>query len=208
LKQTLESIAKIAVCLVVLAIIYPLVCDDSPVKKTSVSTPTDTSFAPVTHSEYRPPIIEGKSSPVKLPEGVSQKDVVKVTTLKVRDSKGGIKDINVVETKDGETFVEKDADLVSVDVVEYKPPIVSFGMGYGGGLSFGLKNDKFALSPVMTVSPIEWFGRVKLPVGSLDIDGIGIGASVRAYHDIHIGAAKTWDFDGGSGVKINLTFEF
>lgn len=208
MKQNLGNIAKIAVCLVVLAVIYPLMCEDSPVKKTSVSTPVDTNFAPVTHSEYRPPIIEGKGSPVRLPEGVSQKDVVKVTTLKVRDSKGGIKSINVVETKDGETFVEKDADLVSVDVVEYKPPIVSFGMGYGSGLSFGLKNGKFALSPVMTASPIDWFGRVKLPVGSLDIDGLGVGASVRAYHDIHIGAVKVFGFDGTGSVKINLTFEF
>lgn len=182
-------------------------------------TPADSSFTPIDHRSYTPPLLPALSKrsavpPVtKLPRGVRERDVRRVVQL---EWKGVPAPTNIIELKNGEVFVEKDSPLERVTVVDYNPPVLALGLFPGIGVSLGLEKgnvgepwrNRAKLSPVLKASFVEVCGTVKLPMIAADLDGAGIGAEWTIYHDIAIGAALFGEYSNLNQRSFKVTLQF
>ena len=168
--------------------------------------PHDPNFTPVIYGTYQPPsvpMLSSKKSGLKLPEGMSEKDVAKVTTIERTEGKP----IDIIETKSGEIFIAKDSTIRSVRVTMFEAPVFSFDWRFGFGASLGYR-ERFQFSPSVTFAPLEWYGKLHAPTLTADLDGIGVGGQLRVYHDIYLGPAHVWRYDVGSQFKATVHYMF
>jgi hypothetical protein len=212
MSSSLKYIAIILVAVVVLVFFFNIKsCGSANNAVQSTNVPIDSNFAPVTHQTYQPPSIPFLSKeklPVKLPQGVKEKDVKKIIKLTVRDIPSGGKEINIIESKTGEIFVQRDSSIVSIGVIDVRPPLIAFDFRFGAGLSLGKCGKGLRYSPAVLFAPIEWDGWLQLPVVAADLDGIGPGAQIKIYHNIYLGAAQLWRYDVGQQSKIILSYVY
>jgi hypothetical protein len=211
-KDYLKAASVIIVCATIVFIVLQMKsCGKKASVSASVSSPTDSNFSQISHEEYKPSSLpfSGKKAPVNLPEGVEEKDVQRVVSIEVKDvPKSEPKKIDVVETKSGEIYVAKDTSVVSVKVTEFEPKLFDFDLRFGVGLSVGLPSSGVRLSPAAVAAPIVWAGFIHAPIVVADLDGLGVGAQARLYHDIFVGAARFWRYDGGNQYKVLLSLIF
>ncbi len=205
---TYSAIALLAIALALVAIrLSGFSCGGIGGRSRSVTeTPLDTTFSPVKHTDYRVPTIASlsqKKGPARLPEGVSESDVKRVTSLKFR---GGSRATDIIELKTGELFVEKDSSLESVTVTEYEAPFLAWEPSLGLGLSIRPRFSEGppTLSISAGASVIQFLGRVDLPVLCADLDGVGLGARVKFYHDLSAGACLLWRYTDPSEKVIKI----
>jgi hypothetical protein len=201
------------VCITALITIWRLeTCNSKDSSTVTVVTPKDTNYAPVTHKDFQPsslPFLKKKSSGVKLPAGISEKDVEKIISVAVKDvPKDSCKRIDIIQTKDGEVFVHKDSSVESVIVTRFIPPLMDWDLRLGYGLTAALapSSSKLTASPALIVAPLCWSGWLDAPMFLADLDGIGLGAQARLYHDIFVGAAGVWRYDTRAQAKITLSY--
>lgn len=210
MKHILKYTAIILVAVVVLVILLKLKnCGGGKTQRTTVSVPADTNFAAVVKETYQPPSLplSKKSSRVKLPAGVKEKDVKKVVTIEVRDvPRDPPKKIEIIETNEGETFVHKDPSIVSVRVTEFQPPIVRLQLKSAAGVSVGKSGRGLRFSPAGIFAPVEWVGWIHAPILFTDLDGLGVGLQVRLYHNICVGTVRIWRYDHGNQAKLFLVY--
>jgi hypothetical protein len=126
-----------------------------------------------------------------------------VTSLKF---KGIARPTDVIELKTGDLFIEKDSLLESVTVTEYEAPFLAWEPSLGLGISIGpnLLKGPPTISPSAGASVIQFLGRIDLPVLCADLDGIGLGARVKFYHDLSVGAALLWRYADPSEKTIKI----
>ncbi len=188
------------------------------VSQPTVVMPSDSSFMPTHHRQYTPPLLSafGKQTadpPARLPGGVREKDVRRVVSVKY---KGIDKPVSIIETKSGDVFVERDSSLERIDVVAYNPPVVAFGLYPGVGISlapFGANvgdpgRNGGIIQPMVKLSFAEFFGVVRLPMLALDLKGAGLGAEVKLYHDIYVGAGYFASYSNLSQQEFKATLQF
>ena len=203
----LKNAGLVFVGVIILFIVIRVTSWVTPPDVHTVTVPKDTTFTPVEHQTYQPPSLPftGKHSPVRLPSNVSEKDVERVVTVETDSAHP----VNIIETKDGEVYVAKDSTVKRITVTTFTPPLFSFGLRFGAGLSVAKRGNQAALSPVGVFAPIEWSGWLHAPIGTVDFDGIGVGAQTRVYHDIFLGLSKVaWKFEGGDELKLTASFMF
>jgi hypothetical protein len=176
----------------------------------TIVVPGDSAFTPIEHDHYQPPSLPftGKKSPFKLPSNVSERDVDRVVTVETRGDSSGKHPIHIIETKDGEIYVEKDSTISRVTVTEFQPPLFSFGLRFGGGLSVSKHGERAVVSPCAVFAPLEWSGWLHLPTAVVDLDGMGFGAQARVYHDIFLGISNLKRYDEGTMLKASLVYMF
>jgi len=211
----LRNIAIIFVIALALVVVAKWRGCSKPLESTSgtITMPNDTNYIPVKHEEAQPsslPWAKNKLG-VKLPEGVKEKDVKKITNIEYRTSNGDsgqTKEVSIIETKSGEIFVRKDSSIQSVTEIIIKPPLVEFSLTFGVGLSLTKRGEFFRPMPCGTFTPVCWSGWLKAPLLAVDFEGIGLGAAVKLYHDIDIGAAKIYNFGESSQLKLIVTYNF
>ena len=201
--ENIQNIAKTAALIALLALglyLYLNIrsCTKSVPQKTvnNVETPTDSSFIPVKKETYTPPTvpaIEKRRLPVRLPKGVTETDVKQVITVTERPAAKGSSqskvpghDIDIIETNDGEIYVEKDSTIESVTQIRVLPQFFTLEVGIALGANTSL--DK-RVRPQVSWSLGTWAGCVHFPVLTGDPDGISFGADTRVYHDFFLGAA-------------------
>jgi len=213
-RNTKVILKSIALLIIIGFLIYGIVkiqsCNVNPVDENGVSVPADTNYNPVTEQEYTPPStpLSSKKLPVQLPKGVREKDVETVTTITMKPEHGKpSQKFDIIRTKEGETFVRKDSTIESVSVTTIAPPFMDWGIHFGAGITAG-KSESVKLSPSLCVAPVQWFGWLQAPAGYLDIEGVGPGLQAKVYHDIYIGAAKIWKFEGGEQLKLTIQYMF
>lgn len=179
---------------------------------TIVRVPDDTTFAPVHVKEYQPPSLpfSKKKLPVRLPKGMDEDDVARVVTLEIPPDTLGKKKrtIDVIETKKGDVLVSLDSGPFEVTVTEIVPPLISFSMRFGAGVTLGRKDGQNTFSPAVMFAPVEWSGWLEAPFLTADLEGLGVGGQARVYHDVYIGIAKLWRYEEGSRIKLDLAFMF
>jgi hypothetical protein len=206
--KVLRYIAIIIACGVIIALIVKFrSCGSDGLKSGTTTVPADRNFSPVTHQEYQPPStpLSKRKLPVTLPAGVKERDVKKVTSVTVHNVPNAPpKTINIIETKAGETFVEKDSSILSVTTTDIQPPFFVIDLRFGGGITADFNH----ISPAAVIALIEWSGWLQAPIVLADIDGIAAGAQARLYHDIFIGAVHEWRFDQTKQSKLTMNFMF
>jgi hypothetical protein len=176
----------------------------------TITVPKDTNFVPIENQTYQPPsvpVLSNKRSGFKLPEGVKETDVKKVISVEVKTDSAETKTIDIIETKDGEIFIRKDSLIRSVKVTRFEPPVFSFGWRIGAGVSVGY-NDRINFSPSGVFAPVEWYGWLHAPIVQADLNGVGVGAQFRLYHDVYVGAVKSWNYNEGEQIKAVASFMF
>ncbi len=188
-----------------------------------VTVPGDSNFTPVQVKSYRPSSLpfSKKTSGVKLPKGVTEKNVKQVVSITLdtdhlyQDSSlEGKKPygefphkIDIIETKAGEIFVAKDSLITLVSVTRFEPQVFSFGLRFGVGCSMGLgitRSPALRVLPMGIISLAEWNihnYNFHAPIVAFDWDGVGIGIQTQLYHDIYVGVLRSWDFGGGGCIK-------
>lgn len=171
----------------------------------TVVTPTDTSFSSVTHDTYRPqsiPFIERtQKPPAHLPDNIKPSDVKEVITV-VKSPKDTTQ---VIITKKGDVYVGKQGGKVeAVTVTTYEPPILSWDLF----IKIGVDGTTEKISPVAAIGLCEIIGRVDVPVFSLDLQGVGIGADVKIFKPISVGILyhDSWQTDKSIRLIINYNF--
>lgn len=177
----------------------------------STTVPPDSSFAPVTRKNYQPPSLpfSKKRLDVRLPRGLEEKDVKRVISLEVSDVPvRPPKKIDIIETVSGEIFIERDSSVQSVSVTQVEPQIVSVAARFGCGFTVSKVNSSLALSPSAVLAPVEWSGWIHAPTIVADLDGVGPGAQLQLYHDLHVGAARLWRYEGETQLKLSLAYMF
>lgn len=177
----------------------------------SLDVPQDSSFQPMVHQNYKPPSLpfsKGKL-PAKLPQGVGERDVKRVVSVTVKDVKGS-RTIDIVETKTGAIYVPKDSVVVSAVVTNIVPPLFTFQLRYGLGVTVGDGGGSpvIRLMPAATASLMEWDGWLQAPIVSADLDGVGLGIQCKLYHDIYAGGLWQRKFEGGSQGKLVFDYAF
>ena len=217
LQKILSNIQAIAKTIGIVAIIVICLylyfhfrgCSQPPsVSSGGIETPKDSSFMPVHENTYTPPsipILEHRKLPVKLPHGVQETDVHQVITVVTkpasRDSSSReSRTTNIIETNDGEVFVERDSIIEEVIQTKILPPVVQICVGIGLGTN--IDQDRHWHAHV-AYPFLLWFGRVHVPVIEGDWDGISIGGDVRLYHDVFLGATY-----GSAEIRAGLTYYF
>ncbi|TAK57862.1 MAG: hypothetical protein EPO24_09345 [Bacteroidetes bacterium] len=217
MKQSLKYIAIILVCGIVLVIISQVKSffdKPTPFEGTSQSftvKPQDERF---TETEYREHTVSSnpfsdKTLKGKLPRGITENDVEQ--TVDVIYKFGDEFDtLEFIETKDGQVFIKKDSAIKFVSVTKFEPPVFSFCMKYGIGVTAGLRNG-LHLSPSASLALAEWnIARLNFhaPIITADLDGIGAGAQMQLYHDFSFGTIYTWGWSGERELKASLNFMF
>jgi len=207
--RTIKYTAIIIVCGTMIYLITRVErCGKGGTPSQTIEVPSDSNFAPIVKQEYTPPslpFIKGRMKG-KLPKGIGERDVKKITDITLSNKPKKDETISIIETKNGNIFVAKDSSVKSVTVIEFEPPIMSLQIGFGAGLSLDYKCKR--ISPAAIFAPIEWIGWLHIPVVSADLDGVGLGAQARVYHNIFVGAANHWRYDSGTQVKFLLTYNF
>lgn len=215
MNKTLQYIAIIFVVALAIVVLAKLrSCKPEPQDLTggTITVPADKNFMPVEHRTEQPsswPWAKDKT-PMKLPEGVKEKDVKQIISVKLEptDSSSKGKTIDIILMNAGEIFVRNDSAIKSVTQTVIVPPLLDLRMTLGIGLSLSRQNESFRVMPTGTFSPARWAGWLRAPQLVVDLDGIGAGASVKLYHDIDVGAAKIFNYGEGSQLKLTLTYNF
>lgn len=210
-KTILKYVAIIIACgtLIVLAVCIKG-CSSNPITLRSIQVPRDSNFTPIVRGSYRPPStpFSKKKLPVDLPSGIRERDVKQVITIGFdTSSHRPPKTVDIIETKTGEVFVLKDSAIKSVSVTVIEAPIFAVDLRFGVGLSIGVNGESHIhVSPAAIMAPFEWSGWLQAPIVVADLDGVGVGAQMRFYHDVYVGASRIWRYDLGTQAKINLNF--
>jgi hypothetical protein len=208
--KALKYLAIIVACVTSLVILNRLRgCASVQEGHRSRTDAPDSSFAPVTRDSYQPPSLpfSERRLGVKLPRGVSETDVKRIVSVEVTNIPPlQVKKIDIVETMSGQVIVERDSSVKSVNVTTVEPRLVSLEFRSGAGLSLSRDGSRTVLSPAGVLAPVRWSGSIDAPTLVADLDGIGPGAQLQVYHDIHLGAARLWRFDGGYQAKLTLIY--
>jgi hypothetical protein len=117
-----------------------------------------------------------------------------------------VKKIDIIETITGQVYVGRDPSVKSVAVTAVEPRLLSFGLRFGCGLSISRPDQEFALSPAAVFAPVRWSGWIDAPTLVADFAGFGPGAQLQIYHDLHLGAARLWLYQGGSRAELTLVY--
>ena len=232
MRQYLKYIAIIIACGVLFYVIAALKsCNlkQSSMSQSTIVNPTDSNFAPVEHTTYQPPSLPALSkttSGIKLPKGLSEKDVKKVVELKLRTSvpvstndsmtqssfvNDSLTTLDIIETRNGDIFVKKDSLIQSVKVIHFEPPVFAFNLRFGAGVSAGYSDRKINFSPVAVMSLVDWnVDKIKFqaPIVTADLDGVGLGAQFQLYNNLYFGAIREWRWNGESAINADLNFMF
>jgi hypothetical protein len=224
--QYLKYIAIIFCCVLLVYLLAQLRSCSSHNRVADVLTPADSNYSPIRVEHYRPsslpfgthpipPLIQGGDA-ITLPRGVKEKDVKRVITIALKSlpmQKGdGL--IDIVEMKDGSVYTPKDSAVAAVTIREFDPPIFDLAMRFGIGISVGTTfppeagENRATFAPCASFAPVQWFSTVNLPVLNVDWDGVGAAFDARLYHDIFLGAARQWKYDGDNAVKATVCFYF
>lgn len=214
MKNTLLAVA----CLIALGILimigvklYDVFIAPEPENVVTIETPADTNFVPVEKQTYQPPsfFFSKKTSGKKLPRGVKEEVVARVLTVKMVAPNDSIYELDIIETKDGDVFIAKDdPEVKSVRVLTFAPKVFDINVRFGLGLSAGLRNEQVRIMPCGVMSLCEWWGAVQAPSLAADFDGVGPAIGVKLYHDIYLGAAWMWGYDGSRQIKASLSYMF
>lgn len=186
-------------------------CGDGDVVVTENHVPADTNFAPTIEQEYTAPSLpfQKKKFPVELPKGIKEKDIAEITTIKQKSEDGKpAKQIDIIKTKDGETFIKKDSSIESITVTHFNPPTMNINFRFGVGFTASYIDKKLKPLPAAFIAPVEWFGWLQLPTLGADLDGVGPGLGIKLYHDIYIGANHLWQFEEGNKEKLSIAYYF
>ena len=177
--------------------------------KYSENIPSDTSFKPVEHATYQPPslpFLSSRHGPARLPAGAGEKDVKQVVSLKW---KGVKRTTDVIQLRTGETYVEKDSLLEGVTVTDYERPLLAWEPAVGVGVSVLPRiQGAWQFSPSVSISALQWVGRVNIPVLCGDFDGIGFGVEATLYHDFSAGGAVLWRYAEPSQKIVKATLHY
>jgi len=208
MQQMFKYIAIIIACGTLIYVIVTVrSCVDGrmPEDGAILHVPKDSGFSPIAQQEYRPPSLpfSRRRLQVKLPAGVSERDVRRVVTVRVRDSSGARR-LSIIEARSGETYVPRDSAILGVEVTDVLSPIFAVGVRFG----IGLTATPTRLSPAAFLALVEWDGWLQVPVAVADLDGLGIGGQLRIYHDICFGATHLWRFDQSTQAKATLSIMF
>lgn len=209
--KALKYVAIIIACATIIIIVAQIRNCGSNDQGGVIVAPVDTNFAPVTHETYRPPSLpfSKKTSGVELPKGVKEQDVQRVISVEVRDvPKEPPKRIDIIEMKTGEVFVHKDSSISDVTVSTFEPPVFTFQLKFGAGVSIGKAGSGLRFSPAALFAPVEWAGWIQIPALGADLDGMGLGAQIKVYHDFSVGALRLWRYDGGAKIKLTISYVF
>ena len=176
-----------------------------PVQVSTVTTSTDPNTAPVVNTNYRPqsiPFVEHPIKPkVKIPTNVKEKDIEKVITI-VKTPQDSTQ---IIFTKDGNVHVNKQGGrVISVEVTTYLDPIFALGIYPKAGLC---GNDK-KISLMVGVSFLEIYGKLHLPVFTLDLQGVGIGADYKLFKPISIGVIYHGAWNTDKTIRLTLAWNF
>jgi hypothetical protein len=206
MKDTLKYIAIVFVAAVAL-IIFLRGCPETSTE-VKVITPADTNFSPIVQRDYRPksiPLLEHpKKPPVRLPRELPERDVKRVLIIA---GKGCLDSVKIIETKDGRIFVDRqDGKIASAEVVDYQPPILSFGLNPLAGVSISPAGDPL-LSPMLGLNLVVWWGKVQLPNLGADLRGVSLSASYR-YDNYSLGAGRRWCYDGDKQIIFFAAINF
>ncbi len=210
IPRVLKYAAIIVACLTALVTLSRLRgCSGPEGGRQSTVVPSDSNFTAVTRQDYRPPSspLSNKRLDVALPKGVKEKDVRKVTSIQVSNVPAHPpKKIDIIETRHGETFVAKDSSIQSVTVTVIEPQLLSLSLRFGFGMTLSRIKNAAVVSPAAIMAPVEWSGWIHAPTIVADLDGIGPGAQVSIYHDLYVGAARLWLYEGGDRLKLSLAY--
>jgi hypothetical protein len=171
------------------------------------TAPTDTSFAPITQTTYRPqsiPLIEHPVKPkIELPSNLREKDVDRAIVI-TNNTNPKSKSIIIIDN-DGNIHVPKQDGLVgSVEVYNYLPPILNFDWY----VKLGIDGNADKISPMVGISFLEIMGRVQLPVFALDLDGIGLGLDYAIFEPISIGIIYHNSWNTNKSIRLTLCWNF
>ncbi len=178
-----------------------------------VQSVVDSNYVPVTKSVYQPPSIKlfsKKRTPGKLPHTVKEKDVDRVISITPADTSKPV--VHVIETKNGNVYIEKDSTVNSVNVTTFIPPVFFFRIGFGLGVSAGLKNNKLNIQPAASISFVDWYFKdfwiknLQAPVVFVDPEGMGIGVQVPVWYEITLGAGYSWGWNAIRYYKCTFLF--
>lgn len=175
----------------------------SPVGDSSdrVVLPSDSGYLPVIVQGYKPKStpFEKPVKPIsKLPGNVKESDIKRVITIEGKET------VQIIETKDGNIHIPRQNDSTKVTMINYRSPIVQFGLFAGVGLNLG----SVAASPSVSISLVNIEGLFFAPVMSADLNGIGIGIGYKVYHDISVTPLLMWNYsDTQRTIKINVSFQ-
>jgi hypothetical protein len=201
----MQNILKYIAIIFVAAVILILALRGCPQTTTEVTvvTPPDTNFAQIVKRDYRPksiPIFENpKKPPIRLPKDIKEKDVKRAIIV---TGKNCMDTTTIIETKDGNIFVDKQGGKVAtVEEITYKPPILAFGLTPIVGMTvspFGK-----LLSPMIGLNFITWYGQVQFPNLCIDLQGVSSFAMYRL--DIFsFGAGYRWNYNTGNRQLIGV----
>jgi hypothetical protein len=219
--KELKYISILAVCGTVLILFTQI--QDCNAQQTfterHVAESHDSDFVSNIEQKYQPPStpFSNKKSGFKLPAGVKETDVARVVSIALTPARphpnpllrGEGNTIDVITTKDGQTFVGKDSNLIkSVTVTDFEPPIARTVLKFGIGASVGLRDDKFSLSPSVVFAPQEWYGWIHVPVLTADLYGAGVGGQFKFYHDFYLGAVYHYSWSAEKSVRATVHFVF
>ena len=182
-------------------------CTSSGVSPQPTYVPRDSNFVPVARQDYQPPSLpfSKRKLDVKLPAGLKEKDISRVIAIGVGNIAGdSTRTFNIIETKGGDVFLQRDSSVRSLTVTRVTPAILDFGIRFGFGISAAGFKDPAFIRPALALAPLEWSGWLQTPTIIADLDGVGVGAQARLYHDFYLGAGRLWLYDGGAKIKATL----
>jgi hypothetical protein len=204
--KTIKTIAYVIVAIVVIGLGYKFYKFINPgITTSTVTTDADTSFHAVAHDTYRPASIPFVENPVKpkvnLPSNVKEKDVEKVLTV----VKSPNDSTQIIFTKDGNIHVSgQGGKVLKVEVTTYLDPILAFGLFP----KIGIDANTIKISPVVGIAFLEIYGRLQLPVFSLDFQGIGAGADFKIFDPVNIGLMLHNNWDTSKDIRLSLVYSF
>ncbi|MBE3141459.1 MAG: hypothetical protein IMZ53_12865 [Thermoplasmata archaeon] len=169
---------------------------------TTITTHSDSNYVSISTTPYTPastPFENPKKPDVKLPANIPEKYVDRVITI--TDSSG--EKTKIIITKKGGTYVNKEGGRIkSVEITQYLPPILSWGIFP----QIGVDGNSNKVSPFIGISFLEIKGRVQLPVFTLDLDGIGIGVDYRLFEVFGAGILYHDAFNTDKSIRLKLQF--
>lgn len=171
---------------------------------TTVVNHSDTNYVPVSTTPYTPPStpFENPKKPdVKLPANIKEKYVDRVITI--TDSSG--EKTKIIITHKDEVYVNKEGGRIKkVEITQYLPPILSWGIFTQAGIDGNTET----ISPFVGISFLEIKGKVHIPVFTLDLHGIGIGADYKLWKIFGVGIMyhDAWNTD--KSIRLKMQFYF
>ena len=186
MKKSYKIVSYIIVILIVVSLGYKYYRWLNPTTKTiTVTQSSDTTFHSTTHDTYRPPSLPSfiehhNAPPSNIPSNMRPKDVREIiTVVKVPGDT-----THIIIGKDGSVNVPKqNGEVLGVTVTDYLPPILDFDWY----VKLGIDGNADKISPMIGIGFCEIYGRVELPIFTLDLNGIGVGVDVKIIEPISIG---------------------